>query len=726
MALTVNLIAAISIAYLAALAVSVVCRLVRGGRKSRYAFLKGFKKGSCFLVYLGALPLYLVALLEGGQAVGRSIFLSVKYSVELIVLKYDFSSLTRLMDGFPLFRAAVYFCYGLVLCNALSFTFTLFGLRLMNALYRRAALRQADAVYIIAGYNRRSLDILDSVLAKGRRAVLLADHATAEKKDDIRTSMYVRRTAHIEYSQAGFGAFLRRVAAKYAASKAVNVILNAEDAAENLLLVRELCAVAEECGFGKRRMDARNGINGYVFCLPEDVATFMYFEEKSHGCVRCVNKYKLISFDFAERYPLSDLVRGETEGDFPALREGVQPCVVMLGFGKLCRELFCTLVSTQQFACLRGDAVQPVPVRYCIYDRADGTAEKELNHNYRRFGEFCCGTWNAQEYLPCAAAPAQTEFRKMDISDPAFYAALRADLSGEGRHSALVVSFGTDLENFDLARKLQAKIREWGLADRVRIFAKIRDARLSERVLDGMAEGVPEFFLFGNEKSTAYHIDSIVDERMEQMAKRRHLSYTAESGHGKSAEEIALIAQDKWYLKNSRVQRDSNVFACLALRSKLRLLGFDYTAAPCDDSAALAAWQALYERGDPVGYTQAWADGRRTVEYRNADFERLSARRVFAELEHLRWNAAYICQGFVPASRADIAADREGHGKDFALRRHGCLTTFAGLKEYRAIAAQSEGAGEEETDVIRYDYQILDDLVWLLHGVGLRLVREKG
>ena len=66
-----------------------------------------------------------------------------------------------------------------------------------------------------------------------------------------------------------------------------------------------------------------------------------------------------------------------------------------------------------------------------------------------------------------------------------------------------------------------------------------------------------------------------------------------------------------------------------------------------------------------------------------------------------------------------------GHGQsvaDEAMLVNGTLSTGSAS---RTLTAQSEGAGEEETDVIRYDYQILDDLVWLLHGVGLRLVRAE-
>jgi hypothetical protein len=64
------------------------------------------------------------------------------------------------------------------------------------------------------------------------------------------------------------------------------------------------------------------------------------------------------------------------------------------------------------------------------------------------------------------------------------------------------------------------------------------------------------------------------------------------------------------------------------------------------------------------------------------------------------------------------------NGKNYELRRHGNLTTFEGLVEFRQMLAKRDGKREEEKDVIKYDYQLLDDAHWLLDAVGCKIVKR--
>ena len=81
-----------------------------------------------------------------------------------------------------------------------------------------------------------------------------------------------------------------------------------------------------------------------------------------------------------------------------------------------------------------------------------------------------------------------------------------------------------------------------------------------------------------------------------------------------------------------------------------------------------------------------------------------------------------ITKGFVPSSKEEILASN--NGKNYALRRHGNLTTFEGLEEFRRMIARRDGKEELETDVIKYDYQLLDDAHWLLSKNDRQIVRR--
>ena len=100
-----------------------------------------------------------------------------------------------------------------------------------------------------------------------------------------------------------------------------------------------------------------------------------------------------------------------------------------------------------------------------------------------------------------------------------------------------------------------------------------------------------------------------------------------------------------------------------------------------------------------------------------------SLRYTMAILEHYRWNAYMLSKGVVPAKRQEILGEKT-NGKNYSLRRHGNLTTMDGLVEFRKMIANRDGKSELETDVIKYDYQIMDDVIWLLTIMNQDLIRK--
>jgi hypothetical protein len=101
--------------------------------------------------------------------------------------------------------------------------------------------------------------------------------------------------------------------------------------------------------------------------------------------------------------------------------------------------------------------------------------------------------------------------------------------------------------------------------------------------------------------------------------------------------------------------------------------------------------------------------------------------------EHYRWNSFMISKGMIPSTIKQIkeekiisnhGKERYTNGKNYSLRRHGNLTTFDGLLEFRKIIATRDNCSEEITDVIKYDYQLLDDAYWLLSKNGYKIVHK--
>ncbi len=64
------------------------------------------------------------------------------------------------------------------------------------------------------------------------------------------------------------------------------------------------------------------------------------------------------------------------------------------------------------------------------------------------------------------------------------------------------------------------------------------------------------------------------------------------------------------------------------------------------------------------------------------------------------------------------------NGRNYELRRHGNITTFEGLEEFRRMIASRDGVDEVVADVIKYDYQIMDDAYWLLNENGYKIIEK--
>lgn len=89
-----------------------------------------------------------------------------------------------------------------------------------------------------------------------------------------------------------------------------------------------------------------------------------------------------------------------------------------------------------------------------------------------------------------------------------------------------------------------------------------------------------------------------------------------------------------------------------------------------------------------------------------------------------------ISKGMIPSTKEQILNEKRPNGKftngkNYNCRRHGNLTTFEGLVEFRQMVAQRDGADEASKDVIKYDYQIMDDAYWLLDKNGYEIIKRE-
>lgn len=192
------------------------------------------------------------------------------------------------------------------------------------------------------------------------------------------------------------------------------------------------------------------------------------------------------------------------------------------------------------------------------------------------------------KFLELPAMPAQIEKHALEIAHPTFYSSLQQELTNSNSYNYIIVSYGSDAENIELAEKLQQKLKEWNVVSPVKIFVKVRDEKLTKE-LNGDFDSV---IIFGSNSKCVYNAETIMHEKTEHMARQRHLLYAAEYEVKKSGraantvindDSIKKSARDKWY-SYKQFQRESNIYACLSIRLKLQLCGYDYSVDGVDCS----------------------------------------------------------------------------------------------------------------------------------------------
>lgn len=690
-------------------------------RSAKLQFLKSFKKGKFALIYIAAFPLYYLGIRHSGESVIKSLMDAMTNCVEVVVLKYNYGDVVGLMNENALYRAVMFTCYALVTLNAFMFLFTVLREKLYNLTRRFAITKFAKKSYVIAGDNAANRAIIRS-MGKKKNVVLLVDKIT----DDSRDFAYVERIAIAGMKSKPVSAALTRLFGTFT-NRSVGVIVNLGDDSKNLAYCDKIADMIIGSGLDRFAIDEERGLGAYVFGEPENESTFLYYEKTTGGCVHYVNKYKLVAMDFCGKHPLTEFMTSkQLDTDTGLIRPETEINVVMLGFGKTGRKLFLTMLENNRFMKKGADGVAvPQIANYYVYDKVESNNDKTLNHGLLRFDHaYVDMLSNESEYLPVPEPIARRKFYRLDVGDNDFYASLRDNLStgGDNAFNSVIIACGSDLQNLDLAEKLTEKLSEWGMRDNTRIYVKIRSGSLTKNVIDVKYAKRGGYYTFGNEAEAVYNLKKIVSEENERMAKDRHFCYTYEyAAENASEADVMRAANEKWYVGWQQVQRESNVYACLAIRMKLQLLGFDLSR---DPSAAdmTDEFMKKYTGGDPIVYTGKEVKGKKIVDYGDCNFVRGSVRDNLARQEHERWNAYMICSGYVPATVEEIKTlDKQGM---LTRRKHGNITTFEGLLDYRKIMSAKNGRSEADNDVIKYDYQILDDLPWLLKRNGYKIVER--
>ena len=716
-------IVSICLAWMIYLVASFAYKFVKANRINRLKLVKGYAKKRFILIYICAIPLFLMALLYDGAKVIEAIFGAVEASVDLVVLKLDYSVVEALVESNAYYATVMVILFALCVVNIAMVTATLGYQKIVNYHNVRLGTAKDCNTIVVVGVNEKNREILKS--CTGKKIWVMAKK---EKTEEIEEFAYVNKTAIVYMKSKFLADTMKKLFGDEYVGRAVKVILNTGSDEQNLLFVEELTEIIKAVNVDLLDVEGNYGLKVYAFGEPENSSAFIHFVKKSSGQVQYVNKYKLVAFDFVDKHPLTEYM-GANEIDYATatLKADVDVNVVMVGYNKTMQEVLLTSIANNQFASLdeNGNVVER-PVKYSVFSRTKmKTTEKNINHTYFRYAVERTEMLSKEvEYLSLPSLPADVDFVPVDVNDHDFYAKVKGALAPKDTDrkvfNQIIVAYGTDIENVDIAEKLSVRVKEWGLDGATKVFVKVRSDDLANKIVKEEYKEICELITFASEKEIVYNVKNIISENFESMARDRHLAYAVCDAlqDGRNEQEAKAKALKKWY-NWAQPQRDANVYGVLSLRMKLNLMGYDYEKGT-SDAKINKEFMEKYTFGDEIRYKEGAVGGKKLIIYDN-NFVKGSLRERMAIQEHQRWNAYMITQGVVPSSKAQM--EKEG-GKNLELRRHGCLTTFEGLIEYRQIMAKRNATNEEMEDVIRYDYQMLDDAIWLLERNGNAIVKR--
>lgn len=713
----------ICIVYMLAIFGYIIGKCIASPRKKRIRYFKNFKKGKFALIYLASIPLYAANFYNSGYNAGGSFLKAVKSTIDLIVLKFDYDSVSKLMAENVVFKIAMIICFTLVTANAAMFTFSLCGRALTNTVNLFITKHFAKNIVVVIGNNQHNFEIIDSSDNAKTHLILMG-----KPDEDAKDEMFAQRRAFVALKETDdAGKKLAAVLPSLEKTK-VTVVVNSKNDRINLSVAKDLSDLAKEQNLNKSLFyDSSLGLDVYVFCAPENESVFACVEHDSCGRVHRVNKYTMIATDFVSKHPFTAYMdENYIDYENAAVRKDVEINTVIIGFGKTSQQIFLSSVSNNTLMQLdeKGNYV-PKPVNYFIFDKADSQNDKNLNHGYFKYAkEYQNLQQHKEEYLPLPPLPANYNFFKRDINSQLFYDEIKKCLCyGKKNIGYIIIACSDDMGNIDMGLKISETVREWDLGFPVYLFVKIRDYNLNRKIANGELFADHRLIPFGEEKTLIYNLDKICNRFFERMAKLSHLVYSvSDELASKPNADIAVLkkeASDYWY-SFTNIQRISNIYACLGIRVKLNLCGYDVGDKDAVDMSG--SFIEKYEKGNPVARSKACFEGRYAVLYDLDTVEKEGLRKRLADQEHSRWNAYMCAAGCLPATIEEIK--RAKNNILLKQRKHGNITTREGLVEYRKLAAIRDGSSEKERDVIKYDFQLMDDVKWLLSTQGLKITKK--
>ena len=433
--------------------------------------------------------------------------------------------------------------------------------------------------------------------------------------------------------------------------------------------------------------------------------------------IDCFTRYELFALNFIEKNPITE----HLPSNFIDTTKGVINNdkvinVFYLGYGKIAKTLYRAQLMNDQLPTINKDNnIERFKINYLAYDKEENAKDdKNMTFFFKRYDENV-SKYSSSEYFDHIDKLDTLTLKKVNIESYQIINEIINELNKtnkEDTYNRFIVSYGEDIDNIDMAIKVSTLLKEHDY-DNFEMYVRVKgEFPAAIKLLDDKRINV-----IGDIASIFNH-DVIVNERLLELAKLVNKKYNTKR-----------LSDSSWY-NLTAIKQASNVYSSLNIRLKLNLLGFDYVR----ENSIVDNQEVIKEIEDKVKFDRNSYD-----DYLFYKINKNKPVHILAYQEHIRWNAFYIGNGYVPLKKDQIKlieVDGEYgpvfYKDDNVLNLHACLTTYKGLDDYhrhlaKLLSKANKKSIEENIDMVetyKYDHMIIESIKPMFKDSNYRLIKK--
>lgn len=645
------------------------------------------KKSTIILgpTFLNTFILYLFGIFYDSGKLLNSIFYGAQYSVLAFAMRFNFDIVHNALISSKAYYLMFYVGIGL---TAMSSVLVIIAFTLGKVLNKLRCLILKENPLVIIGFNKNSEIFYDSIENKKNIYFLI------ENDPDAIKYCLTNNIKYVLFNQKNLNKFLKKRFCRFVSfandniDKAMNLVHLFNDEINKYKYDFRIITDAKSLDILKNMTIENQMIT--VLCLYDlDIKKLMLEHQ--------------IAYYLGEK---------QVDYDNACLKYDTQINTIIWGFKDLGNMLYLDLILNSQFVKIENGKYINYPMNYFIYDSKE-VKESNFNiHNLRHINELKLD----DDYFPMPSKIENTKYySNSSLRD--IYKKIDEMILNNSKSDMNAFYFVSEdeSENIDLGYKVLQKLKEGNVDFDYKIFIYATNNAINKN--PNMQDSHIIIFGFINE---IINYEVIVEDSLDEYAKRRAYYYELTAKGDINPDDLLKINHsDKKIIKEKnelwcsldRYQKKSNIKSVVSIISKMAMLGLEISDSK-DNSLTEKEYLDLYDDKHKIG--------KNTIYYDRIN-PSISKRDALAFLEHQRWNAFMICDGYVPMKKSLIRVYKDKdkikvYKNDVNLRLHACITTFDGLEEYfDYIARLFEKSGlmtyEDGFNYIenkKYDYMLMD------------------